>query len=121
MSPLTHKNHAKAAATRPAAAGRVRKRLNQTLRVRLSACLEMNGTKQTVANFAFGKARRKNPMSKDLKYLCAGVSLVMLALGFSLLGILSFVYHALENSTAVSDLENNYNYLGSGVSIFAGA
>ena len=60
-------------------------------------------------------------MSKDLKYLFAGVSLVTLALGFSLLGILSFVYQAQGYSATVSDLENNYSYLGSGVSIFAGA
>jgi hypothetical protein len=45
----------------------------------------------------------------------------MLALGFSLLGILSFTLHAQGNAGAVSDLENNYSYLGSGVSIFAGA
>lgn len=45
----------------------------------------------------------------------------MLALGFSLLGILSFVYHVEGNPAAVSDLENNYSYLGSGISVFAGA
>ena len=32
----------------------------------------------------------KKTMSRDLKRISAGVSLVMLALGFSLLGILSF-------------------------------
>jgi hypothetical protein len=60
-------------------------------------------------------------MSKDLKHLSAGVSLVMLALGFSLLGILSFIYHAKGNLAMASDLENECCYLGSGASIFAGA
>jgi hypothetical protein len=59
-------------------------------------------------------------MSRNLKHLSAGVSLVILALGFSLLGALSFISRAQGNLAVVSDLENDCFWLGSGVSIFAG-
>jgi hypothetical protein len=59
-------------------------------------------------------------MSRNLKDPFAGVSLVILALGFSLLGSLSFFSRAHGNLSIVSDFENNFRWLGSGVSIFAG-
>jgi hypothetical protein len=59
-------------------------------------------------------------MSRNLKHLSTGVSLVILALGFSLLGALSFISRVQGNSAMASDLENNGCCLGSGVSIFAG-
>jgi hypothetical protein len=60
-------------------------------------------------------------MPRGLKHLSAGVSLVMLAFGFSLLGILSFIYHASGNLATASGFENECCYIGSGASIFAGA
>jgi hypothetical protein len=59
-------------------------------------------------------------MSRNLKHLSAGVSLLILALGFSFLGALSFFIRAPGNLPIVSHLENNFRWLGSGVSIFAG-
>jgi hypothetical protein len=63
---------------------------------------------------------KQNTMSRKLKHLPAGVSLVILALGFCLLGALSFISRAQGNVVMVSDLENNCCWLGGGVSIFAG-
>ena len=59
-------------------------------------------------------------MSRNLKHLSTGVSLVILSLGFSLLGALSFFSRAEGNLPILSDLENNCHWLGSGFSIFAG-
>jgi hypothetical protein len=59
-------------------------------------------------------------MSRNLKNLSTGVSLVILSLGFSLLGALSFVSRADGNLPILSDLENNWHWLGSSFSIFAG-
>jgi hypothetical protein len=60
-------------------------------------------------------------MSKDLKVLAARASLAILASGFSLLGLVSFVWHSKENLAMASDLENQGYYLGGGASIFVGA
>ena len=59
-------------------------------------------------------------MSRDLKQLSTRVSLVMLALGSSLLGALTLIYRAQGNWELGPDLENDYCCLGSGASIFAG-
>ena len=60
-------------------------------------------------------------MLRDLKRIAAGVSLIMLALGFSLLGILSFM-NRLQGELAVrSSLEKNCCVAGSAVSVLAGA
>ena len=60
-------------------------------------------------------------MLRDLKRIAAGVSLIMLALGFSLLGTLSFV-NRLQGELAVgSALEKNCCIAGSAVSVLAGA
>jgi hypothetical protein len=59
-------------------------------------------------------------MSRNLKNLSTGVSLVILSLGFSLLGALSFFSRADGNLPILSDLENNWHWLGSSFSVFAG-
>jgi hypothetical protein len=60
-------------------------------------------------------------MSRNLKRIAAGVSLIILALGFSLLGILSFV-NRLEGQLAMgSAFEKNCCVAGSAVSVLAGA
>ncbi len=59
-------------------------------------------------------------MLRDLKRIAAGVSLLMLALGFLLLGILSFM-NRLQGELAVgSALEKNCCVAGSAVSVLAG-
>jgi|SRR5208282_3362553 len=63
----------------------------------------------------------KRNMLRDLKRIAAGVSLIMLALGFLLLGILSFM-NRLQGELAVgSALEKNCCVAGSLVSVLAGA
>ena len=60
-------------------------------------------------------------MSRNLKRIAAGVSLIMLALGFSLLGILSFM-HRLQGELALgSSFEKNCSVAGSALSVVAGA
>ena len=59
-------------------------------------------------------------MLRDLKRIAAGVSLIMLALGFLLLGILSFM-NRLQGELAGSALEKNCCIAGSAVSVLAGA
>ena len=59
-------------------------------------------------------------MSRDLKLLSTRVSLVILALGFSLLGALTLIYRAQGNWVVGPDLENDYCCPRSGASIFAG-
>jgi hypothetical protein len=59
-------------------------------------------------------------MSKDLKLLAVRASLAILASGFSLLGLVSFVWHSKDDLALASDLENQGYYLGSGASIFVG-
>jgi hypothetical protein len=59
-------------------------------------------------------------MSRNLKQLSTGISLVILSLGFSLLGALSFFSRAEGNLPIVTDLEKNCHWLGSSFSIFAG-
>jgi hypothetical protein len=59
-------------------------------------------------------------MSRNLKNLSTRVSLVTLALGFSLLGALSLISRARENWALDPGLENDCCCVGGGVSIFAG-
>jgi hypothetical protein len=59
-------------------------------------------------------------MFKNLKYIYARISLLILALGFTLLGALSLIGHAQERWAAGSNLENDYCRLGGSFSIFAG-
>jgi hypothetical protein len=63
----------------------------------------------------------KEPMSRNLKRASAGISLVMLALGFSLLGVLSFL-NRLHGELAIAPIvEQNCCVAGSAVSVFAGS
>ena len=57
----------------------------------------------------------------NLKRISAGLSLVMLALGFFLLGILSFVNRPQGELVMASALEKSCVVLGSAVSVLAGA
>jgi hypothetical protein len=63
----------------------------------------------------------KKPMSRDLKRISAGVSLVMLALGFSLLGILSFMNRLQGELATGSALEKNCCVAGGAGSLLTGA
>ena len=63
----------------------------------------------------------KKSMLKDLKRIAAGVSLIMLALGFLLLGILSFMNRLRGELAVGSALEKNCCIAGSVVSVLAGA
>jgi hypothetical protein len=63
----------------------------------------------------------KEPMSRNLKRASAGISLVMLALGFSLLGALSFLNRLHGELAAASGVEQNCCVAGSAVSVFAGS
>jgi len=60
-------------------------------------------------------------MSRDLKRTSAGISLLMLALGFSLLGILSFINRLQGELAIASGIEQNCCVAGSVVSVLAGA
>jgi hypothetical protein len=59
-------------------------------------------------------------MSSDLKRISAGVSLVMLALGFSLLGILSFMNRLQGELATGSALEKNCCLAGGAGSLWQG-
>ena len=60
-------------------------------------------------------------MSRNIKRLSASVSLVMLALGFSLLGILSF-FNSLQGELAfASAADQKYCVAGGAVSVLTGA
>ncbi len=63
----------------------------------------------------------KEPMSRNLKRVSAGISLVMLALGFSLLGVLSFLNRWHGELAIASGVEQNCCVAGSAVSVFAGS
>ena len=63
----------------------------------------------------------KESMSRDLKRVLAGVSLVSLALGFSLLGILSFLNRWHRELAIESAMEQSCCVAGSAVSVFAGS
>jgi hypothetical protein len=62
----------------------------------------------------------KKSMLKDLKRIAVGVSLIMLALGFLLLGILSFMNRLRGELVVGSALEKNCCIAGSAVSVLAG-
>jgi hypothetical protein len=64
---------------------------------------------------------QEKPMKKQLKRASAGVSLVMLSLGFSLLGILSFIQRLQGELAIASPIEQSYCMAGSALSVFAGA
>ena len=59
-------------------------------------------------------------MLRDLKRIAAGVSLIMLALGFLLLGILSFMNRLRGELAVGSALEKSCCIAGSAVSVLAG-
>jgi hypothetical protein len=63
----------------------------------------------------------KEPMLRNLKRASAGISLVMLALGFSLLGVLSFLNRWQGELAASSTVEQSYCIAGSAVSVVAGS
>jgi riboflavin transporter FmnP len=58
--------------------------------------------------------------SNGLKQHSAGISLVILAIGFVLLGLLAFINRPERDLAASTLLENNGSVIGSIVSIFAG-
>lgn len=60
-------------------------------------------------------------MSRDFKYASARVSLVVLALGFSLLGILSFIHRLQGELGMESAVDQNCCVAGGAFSLFAGA
>jgi hypothetical protein len=60
-------------------------------------------------------------MPRDLKHLSTRVSLILLALGFSLLGFLSFFFHAKGDLALGPSLELHCRYLGGCFSFFLGA
>jgi hypothetical protein len=59
-------------------------------------------------------------MFRNLKRISTGISLVMLWLGFSLLGILSFISRLPGESAMGPGVENEYCLAASAGSIFAG-
>jgi hypothetical protein len=59
--------------------------------------------------------------SRDIKSLSAVISLAVLAIGFSLLGLLALVNQRHEPGASATILENNCCVLGSIISIVAGA
>jgi hypothetical protein len=63
----------------------------------------------------------KEPMSRNFKRASAGISLVILALGFSLLGVLSFLNRLQGELAIASAVEQNCCLAGSAVSVFAGS
>ena len=60
-------------------------------------------------------------MSQDQKNLSARISLAILAVGFSLLGILSFINRPEVDSAMAASLANNGCVAGSLVSMLAGS
>ncbi|MBV8277313.1 MAG: hypothetical protein JO170_18920 [Verrucomicrobia bacterium] len=60
-------------------------------------------------------------MPKSLKLLAARTSLAILATGFSLLGIVSFVWGSKDVPELASGLENQSYYLGGAAGVFVGA
>jgi hypothetical protein len=63
----------------------------------------------------------KEPILRNLKRASAGISLVMLAFGFSLLGVLSFLNRWQGELAIASGAEQNCCVAGSAVSVFAGS
>ena len=59
-------------------------------------------------------------MSRNIKRTSAGISLVILALGFSLLGILSFINRQQGEFSLTSAVEQSCCLAGSTVSVLAG-
>jgi hypothetical protein len=64
---------------------------------------------------------RKEPMSKRFKRASAGLSLVVLALGFSLLGVFSFLNRLQGELAIMSAVEQNCCVAGSAASVFTGS
>jgi hypothetical protein len=60
-------------------------------------------------------------MSRDVKRISAGISLLMLALGFSSLGVLSFISRHQGELAIASGAEQNCCVAGSAASVLAGA
>jgi hypothetical protein len=60
-------------------------------------------------------------MSRNPKSASAGISLVMLAFGFCLLGVLSFLNRLHGELAIASAVEQNCCVVGSAVSVFAGS
>jgi hypothetical protein len=63
---------------------------------------------------------REDPMSRNPKQTSTGISLLTLAFGFSLLGILSFLNRLQGELGFASAVENNFYVAGSAVSVLAG-
>jgi hypothetical protein len=59
--------------------------------------------------------------SSGMKYLSAGISLAVLAIGFTLLGLLALFNRRQGDLAGATVLENNFCVIGSIISIFAGA
>jgi hypothetical protein len=59
-------------------------------------------------------------MSRNPKQTSTGISLLTLAFGFSLLGILSFLNRLQGELAIASTVENNFCVAGSAVSVLAG-
>ncbi len=59
-------------------------------------------------------------MSRNPKQTSTGISLLTLAFGFSLLGILSFLNRLQGELAIASAVENNFCVAGSAVSVLAG-
>jgi hypothetical protein len=59
-------------------------------------------------------------MSKNLKQTSTGLSLLTLAFGFSLLGVLTFLHRWQEELVIASAVEKSYCLAGSAVSVLAG-
>lgn len=60
-------------------------------------------------------------MLKNLRYISTFVSLLMLALGFSLLGILSYLNRLQGDMAVAPGLEGDCCVAGSAISVLAGA
>jgi hypothetical protein len=67
------------------------------------------------------RALRNVKSGDTLKLLAARASLVVLASGFSLLGLVSFVWRSKDRLAMPSGLENQSHYLGAAASVFVGA
>lgn len=60
-------------------------------------------------------------MSRDLKRNWTGISLIMLALGFFLLGVLSFVSRLQGELAMASGAEQSFGVAGSAAGVLTGA
>jgi hypothetical protein len=59
--------------------------------------------------------------TRQIQALSTGFSLVVLALGFSLIGYLSFVYRPYDTGAMSSSLDNDFRVAGGGLSLVVGS